>query len=98
MIADMAVGTEAADALLMSCAARVDRSPDTAVINAFRAKLFASETAVKVTDLAIQVLGGHGYCRDYGVERLYRDARGMTLHFKTSEWLRQDIAKALLGL
>ncbi|MEW6347974.1 MAG: acyl-CoA dehydrogenase family protein [Thermodesulfobacteriota bacterium] len=98
MITDMAVGTEAADALLMSCAAQADRSPDTAVMNAFRAKLFASETAVKVTDTALQVLGGHGYCREYGVERLYRDARGLTLHFKTSEWLRQDIAKAVLGL
>ena len=32
------------------------------------------------------------------VERLFRDARGLTLHFKTSEWLRQDVAKAALGL
>jgi alkylation response protein AidB-like acyl-CoA dehydrogenase len=62
------------------------------------AKLFASETAVEVTNTAIQVLGGHGYCRDHTVERLFRDARGLTLHFKTSEWLRQDIAKAALGL
>jgi hypothetical protein len=54
--------------------------------------------AVNVTDKAIQVLGGHGYCRDYVVERLFRDARGLMLHFKTSEWLRQGIAKAALGL
>lgn len=46
----------------------------------------------------MQVIGGHGYCRDYIVERLFRDARGLTLHFKTSEWLRQDIAKAALTL
>ena len=62
------------------------------------AKLFASEVAVDVANKAIQVLRGHGYCRDYVVERLFRDARGLMLHFKTSEWLRQDIAKAALGL
>lgn len=98
MIADMTLGSEAAKSLLTACAARADSSPDTAVINGFKAKLFASEMAVDVTNKAIQVMGGHGYCRDYIVERLFRDARGLTLHFKTSEWLRQDIAKAALGL
>ena len=98
MITDMILGTESAEALLNACAARADSSPDTAVINGLKAKLFASETAPDVSDKAIQVLGGHGYCRDFVVERLFRDARGLTLHFKTSEWLRQDIAKAALGL
>lgn len=97
-ITDMIIGTEAAEALLLSCATRADSSPDSAAINGFKAKLFASETAVAVTNNAIQVLGGQGYCRDYGVERLFRDARGLMLHFKTSEWLRQDIAKAALEL
>jgi butyryl-CoA dehydrogenase len=82
----------------MTCASRADTSPDTATINGFKAKLFASETAVNITNKAIQVMGGHGYCRDYVVERLFRDARGLMLHFKTSEWLRQDVAKAALGL
>ncbi|MEE9611955.1 MAG: acyl-CoA dehydrogenase family protein, partial [Desulfatiglandales bacterium] len=77
---------------------RADSSPAAAVINSFKAKLFASEIAVEVANKAIQVLGGHGYCRDYVVERLFRDARGLMLHFKTSEWLRQDIAKAALEL
>ncbi len=67
-------------------------------VHGLKAKLFASETAVEVTDRAIQVMGGHGYCRDYTVERLFRDARGLVLHFKTSEWLRQDIARVALGL
>jgi len=98
MITDMILGRDAADALLFECAKRADSSPDKAVINGFKSKLFASEMAVNVTDKAIQVLGGHGYCRDYVVERLFRDARGLKLHFKTSEWLRQDIAKAELGL
>ncbi len=98
MIADMIVQTEAAEALLAYGACKADASPASANINGFKAKLFASETAVEVTNKAIQVMGGHGYCRDYTVERLFRDARGLTLHFKTSEWLRQDVAKAALGL
>jgi alkylation response protein AidB-like acyl-CoA dehydrogenase len=98
MITDMILGHEAAESLLMTCATKADFTPDTAVIKGFKAKLFASEVAVDVTHMAIQVLGGHGYCHDYIVERLFRDARGLMLHFKTSEWLRQDIAKAALGV
>jgi len=67
-------------------------------INRLKAKLVASEMAVDVTNLQIEVMGGHGYCHDYVVERLFRDARGLMLHLKTSEWLRQDIAKAVMGL
>jgi butyryl-CoA dehydrogenase len=98
MIADMALKTDAAESLLSACASNADSAPGTAVMNGFKAKLFSSEAAVEITNLAIQVLGGHGYSRDYVVERLFRDARGLTLHFKTSEWLRQDIGKAALGL
>ncbi len=98
LIADMIIQSEAAEALLAFCAGKADASPASANINGFKAKLFTSETAVEVTNKAIQVLGGHGYCRDYTVERLFRDARGLTLHFKTSEWLRQDVSKAALGL
>jgi butyryl-CoA dehydrogenase len=98
MITDMIVKTEAAESLLNVCANKADSTPDTAIINGLKAKLFASESAVEVTNQAIQVFGGHGYCRDYVVERLFRDARGLMLHFKTSEWLRQDIAKAVLKL
>lgn len=98
LIADMIIQSEAAETLLASCAGKADASPTSAAMNGFKAKLFASESAVAVTDKAIQVMGGHGYCRDYTVERLFRDARGLMLHFKTSEWLRQDIAKAALAL
>jgi butyryl-CoA dehydrogenase len=98
MIADMILKTDAAESLLYACASKADSASGTAVMNGFKAKLFASEAAVEITNMAIQVLGGHGYSRDYVVERLFRDARGLTLHFKTSEWLRQDVAKAALGL
>jgi butyryl-CoA dehydrogenase len=98
MITDMILATEASEALLTACATRADLFPDSAVLNGLKAKLFASENAVNVANKAIQVLGGHGYCREYIVERLFRDARGLMLHFKTSEWLRQDIAKAVMGM
>jgi len=98
MIADMVLETEAAEALLNACATEADLNPGAAVPAALKAKLFASEMAVNVSNRAIQVMGGHGYTRDYTAERLFRDARGLTLHFKTSEWLRQDIAKAAIGL
>jgi alkylation response protein AidB-like acyl-CoA dehydrogenase len=98
MITDMILETEAAEALLTTCATQADLFPDTAVLNGLKAKLFASENAVNVSNKAIQVLGGHGYCQEYIVERLFRDARGLVLHFKTSEWLRQDIAKAVMGI
>ena len=98
MITDMILETEASDALLTACATQADLFPDRAVLNALKAKLFASENAVSVANKAIQVLGGHGYCREYIAERLFRDARGLMVHFKTSEWLRQDIAKAVMGM
>ena len=98
MITDMILETEAAEALLTTCATQADSNPEAAILNGLKAKLFASENAVNVANKAIQVMGGHGYTSDYIAERLFRDARGLTLHFKTSEWLRQDIAKAVTGI
>lgn len=97
-IADMVVGSEAAGAFLAACVARADATPEAAGIAGHKAKLLTSETAIDLCNRAIQVHGGSGYCREYVVERLFRDARGLTLHFKTSELLRQDIAGAALGL
>lgn len=57
------------------------------------AKLFASETAVYVTDEAIQILGGNGYTRDYPVERMHRDAKIFTIFEGTSEIQRLVIAR-----
>ncbi len=98
MITDMVLETEASEVLLIACVTQADQDPNTAILNGLKAKLFASENAVNVANKAIEVMGGHGYTRDYVVERLFRDARGLMLHFKTSEWLRQDIAKAVIGV
>ncbi|HWF28455.1 MAG TPA: acyl-CoA dehydrogenase family protein [Mycobacterium sp.] len=62
------------------------------------AKLAASETAVYVTDEAIQILGGNGYTRDYPVERMHRDAKIFTIFEGTSEIQRLVISRALTGL
>jgi acyl-CoA dehydrogenase len=61
-------------------------------------KLFASETAVKVTEEAIQILGGYGYVRDYPVERWHRDSKIYTIFEGTSEIQRLIIARAISGM
>ena len=61
-------------------------------------KLFASETAVKVTEEAIQILGGYGYIRDNPVERWHRDSKIYTIFEGTSEIQRLVIARAISGV
>jgi alkylation response protein AidB-like acyl-CoA dehydrogenase len=61
-------------------------------------KLFAGETAVKVTEEAIQILGGYGYVRDYPVERWHRDSKIYTIFEGTSEIQRLIIARAVSGV
>jgi len=61
------------------------------------AKLYASEMAERVCYNAIQIHGGYGYSREYPVERMYRDARLMTIGEGTSEILRLVIARSMLG-
>ena len=61
-------------------------------------KLFAGETAVDVTEKAIQILGGNGYTRDYPVERWHRDAKIYTIFEGTSEIQRLIIGRAISGM
>jgi len=98
LITEMSLGADTARALLYSAASRRDANPPGPIVDALKAKLYASETAMDVTNKALQVHGGHGYCRDFPLERYYRDAHGLTLHFKTTELLKADIGKMLLGL
>ena len=60
-------------------------------------KLFAGETAVRVTEKAIQILGGNGYTREYPVERMARDAKIYTIFEGTSEIQRLIISRAIAG-
>ena len=61
------------------------------------AKLTATDTAVRVTTDAIQVLGGNGYTRDYPVERLFRDAKVTQIFEGTNQIQRMVIGRSLLG-
>ena len=61
-------------------------------------KLKAGEVAVKVTEEAIQILGGYGYVREYPVERWHRDSKIYTIFEGTSEIQRLVIARAISGV
>ena len=60
------------------------------------AKLRASETAMDVTNEAVQIHGGYGYTTDFPVERLYRDAKITTIYEGTSQIQKKVIARELL--
>ena len=61
-------------------------------------KLFAGQTAVHVTEQAIQILGGAGYVKDHPVERWYRDSKIYTIFEGTSEIQQLVIARAISGM
>jgi alkylation response protein AidB-like acyl-CoA dehydrogenase len=98
MLADMQAAVDAARLLTWRAAwmARTGRPFEHA--EGSISKLFAGETAVKVTEQAIQILGGNGYTRDYPVERWHRDAKIFTIFEGTSEIQRLIIGRAVTGL
>ncbi len=96
MLADAATEIEAARSLLYQSAwLKQQKRPYTKL--AAMAKLFATEMAERVCRNAIQIHGGYGYSREYPVERIYRDARLMTIGEGTSEIQRMVIARNVLG-
>ena len=98
MLADMRASVDAARLLVWRAAwmARQGIALDDA--EGSMSKLVAGETAVRVTEQAIQVLGGNGYTRDFPVERWHRDAKIFTIFEGTSEIQRMIIGRALTGL
>lgn len=95
MLADAATEIQAARWLVYQAAwLKSLNRPFTAA--ASMAKLFATEMAERVCRNAIQVFGGYGYSREYPVERIYRDARLMTIGEGTSEIQRMVIARKVL--
>lgn len=96
MIADMAVGLDAARLLVYRAAWLKDQgrpySREAAI-----AKLYASEVGEKTCRDAIQVFGGYGYSQEFPVERMYRDQRLLTIGEGTSEILRVVIGRHELG-
>lgn len=96
MIADMATQVDAARLMVYRSAVLRDRGKPFSQASAM-AKLYASETSSKVTDLAVQIHGGYGYSKSYPVERYYRDARVTRIYEGTSEIHRMVIARGILG-
>jgi alkylation response protein AidB-like acyl-CoA dehydrogenase len=94
-LADMATQTEAARLLTVQAAAMKDAGKTTTQQSAM-AKLFASETAVKVAEESVQIHGGYGYTKDYPAEKYWRDSKLCTIGEGTSEIQRLVIAKQLL--
>lgn len=100
-IADMKTRIEAARLLIYNAVLAKERSKITGeryTLEASMAKLFASETAMFVTDEAVQIHGGMGYSKELPVERYYRDARITRIYEGTSEVQRMVIARQELGL
>ena len=95
MIADMATQVDAARLMVYRSAMLFDMGESFSRASAM-AKLHASETACKVTDMAVQIHGGYGYSKAYPVERFYRDARVTRLYEGTSEIQRIVIARDVL--
>lgn len=75
ILADMAIEVDASRLLTWEAAAKLDKGED-ATREAYLAKRYASKAVLKIADNAVQVLGGHGYIRDYPVELWFRNARG----------------------
>jgi alkylation response protein AidB-like acyl-CoA dehydrogenase len=96
MIADMATQVDAARMMVYRAAWLKDRKQPVTKAAA-QAKLFAAETAGKVTDLAVQIHGGYGYSKAYAVERFWRDARVTRIYEGTSEVHRIVIAREALA-
>jgi alkylation response protein AidB-like acyl-CoA dehydrogenase len=96
-LADMATQLEAARLLTLR-AARLKEQGRPFTREASMAKLYASETAGRVCDHAVQIHGGYGYTREYPVERYLRDARVTRIYEGTSEVQRIVIARSLIGI
>ncbi|MCM8791723.1 MAG: acyl-CoA dehydrogenase family protein [Candidatus Omnitrophica bacterium] len=96
MLADMATQIEAARALVYSVAKIIDSGNTDVSKESAMAKLFASDTAMKVTTEAVQIFGGYGYMRDYPIEKYMRDAKITQIYEGTNQIQRNIIALQLI--
>jgi alkylation response protein AidB-like acyl-CoA dehydrogenase len=92
MLADMAIQTEAARAIVYAAARYVDSGAKTVTEESAAAKVFASDAAMKITVDAVQLCGGAGYMQDYPVEKMMRDAKILQIYEGSNQVLRSAIA------
>jgi len=92
MLADMAIQVEAARLLVYAAARTIDSGAKNFTEEAAMAKVFASDTAMRVTTDAVQIFGGAGYMRDYPIEKMMRDAKITQIYEGANQVLRSAIA------
>lgn len=99
MIADMAAGVESARLLTREAANMFDeREEKKAGVFAAMAKCTASDTAMRVTTDAVQIMGGYGYMKDYPVERMMRDAKLTQIYTGTNQIMRLVAGRSILEI
>ncbi len=96
-LADMSTEIEAARMLVYHAAWLADQKGVRFTKESSMAKLYASETAVRVASEAVQIFGGYGFIKDYPAEKYYRDVKLCTIGEGTSEIQRMVIARQVLG-
>lgn len=96
MLADLASELALCESFLWRLAASIDAGADDFGIEASLLKLRATDLAMRLTTDAVQLLGGYGYCRDYRVERLMRDAKITQIWEGTNQIHRQLIGRSFL--
>jgi alkylation response protein AidB-like acyl-CoA dehydrogenase len=96
MLADMATQVEAARALTYQAARTIDAGGKNVSKISSMAKVFASDTAMRVTTDAVQVFGGYGYMKEYPVEKMMRDAKITQIYEGTNQIQREVIALQLI--
>lgn len=94
-LADMAIDVEAARALLYRAASRVDEG-QASIVDTSITKTFVNQMAVRVTNEAMQLAGAYGLSEEYAYERHFRDVRGLSIGYGTTEIHRTSIARELL--
>lgn len=95
-IADMETDLRAARALVRDAAQALDSGADDAPLQCAMAKRFATDAGFRVANEALQLHGGYGYLRDYGIEKVVRDLRVHQILEGTNEIMRVIIGKELL--
>jgi isovaleryl-CoA dehydrogenase len=97
-LSDMFGAVEAASLFARNAAKAAIEGQEDAVLRVMQAKVLASESAIKVTNLAMQVCGGQGYTQQLPVERYLRDARAGTVMAPTTEVLKEWVGKSVAGI
>jgi butyryl-CoA dehydrogenase len=96
MLADMATKVEASRSMLYATARMIDTGAKDASAASAMVKMYASDVAMEVSTNAVQIFGGYGYCRDYPVEKMMRDAKITQIYEGTNQIQRNIIALSLI--